>query len=118
MINNSYNRIDCDSDVEWKFARSKLMLSYFGPGSGKSNYSTSRQKFIPVNPPPFNLLPSPYFVRSVIDYAMETIKTCLKGNPDSSGVVTKTGRQRGGARYRTISFVFVHSFYILPNLFI
>ncbi|CBY32382.1 unnamed protein product [Oikopleura dioica] len=63
MINNSYNRIDCDSDVEWKFARSKLMLSYFGPGS--------------VNPPPFNLLPSPYFVRSVIDYAMETIKTCL-----------------------------------------
>ncbi|CBY41985.1 unnamed protein product [Oikopleura dioica] len=84
MINNSYNRIDCDSDVEWKFARSKLMLSYFGPGS--------------VNPPPFNLLPSPYFVRSVIDYAMETIKTCLKGNPDSNGVVTKTGRQRGGAR--------------------
>ncbi|CBY12096.1 unnamed protein product [Oikopleura dioica] len=84
MINNSYNRIDCDSDVEWKFARSKLMLSYFGPGS--------------VNPPPFNLLPSPYFVRSVIDYAMETIKTCLKGNPDSTGVVTKTGRQRGGTR--------------------
>ena len=36
MINNSYNRIENDSDVEWKFARSKLMLSYFGPGSGIS----------------------------------------------------------------------------------
>ena len=36
MINNSYNRIENDSDVEWKFARSKLMLSYFGPGSGKN----------------------------------------------------------------------------------
>ena len=30
MINNSYNRIEDAADVEWKFARSKLMLSYFG----------------------------------------------------------------------------------------
>lgn len=37
MINNSYNRIENDSDVEWKFARSKLMLSYFGTGSGTEN---------------------------------------------------------------------------------
>ena len=35
MINNSYNRIEDAADVEWKFARSKLMLSYFGDGSGK-----------------------------------------------------------------------------------
>ena len=34
MINNSYNRIEDAADVEWKFARSKLMLSYFGDGSG------------------------------------------------------------------------------------
>ena len=36
MINNSYNRIEDAADVEWKFARSKLMLSYFGDGSGKN----------------------------------------------------------------------------------
>ena len=36
MINNSYNRIEDAADVEWKFARSKLMLSYFGDGSGKT----------------------------------------------------------------------------------
>ena len=36
MINNSYNRIEDAADVEWKFARSKLMLSYFGDGSGNS----------------------------------------------------------------------------------
>ena len=40
MINNSYNRIEDAADVEWKFARSKLMLSYFGDGSG----NLSRQR--------------------------------------------------------------------------
>ena len=35
MINNSYNRIEEAADVEWKYARSKLMLSYFGTGSGE-----------------------------------------------------------------------------------
>ena len=38
MINNSYNRIEDAADVEWKFARSKLMLSYFGDGSGKHEH--------------------------------------------------------------------------------
>ena len=36
MINNSYNRIEEAADVEWKYARSKLMLSYFGTGSGET----------------------------------------------------------------------------------
>lgn len=52
MINNSYNRIEDAADVEWKFARSKLMLSYFGDGS--------------VNPPPFNIIPSPNTMLKVL----------------------------------------------------
>ncbi|XP_014070703.2 short transient receptor potential channel 2 [Salmo salar] len=45
MITNSFQKIEDDADVEWKFARSKLYLSYFREGST-----------IPV---PFNLVPSP-----------------------------------------------------------
>ncbi|KAG8511224.1 Short transient receptor potential channel 3 [Galemys pyrenaicus] len=45
MINSSYQEIEDDSDVEWKFARSKLWLSYFDDGK--------------TLPPPFSLVPSP-----------------------------------------------------------
>lgn len=45
MMSNSYQIIFERSDIEWKFSRSKLWISYFNPGS--------------TVPPPFNLLPSP-----------------------------------------------------------
>ncbi|XP_058271172.1 transient receptor potential cation channel subfamily C member 2b [Hemibagrus wyckioides] len=56
MITNSYQKIEDDADVEWKFARSKLYLSYFREGL--------------TMPVPFNIIPSPkaafYFIRSLI----------------------------------------------------
>uniref|UniRef100_A0A8C5FEF4 Transient receptor potential cation channel subfamily C member 6 n=1 Tax=Gadus morhua TaxID=8049 RepID=A0A8C5FEF4_GADMO len=45
MINSSFQEIENDADVEWKFARAKLWFSYFEEG-----------RTIPV---PFNLVPSP-----------------------------------------------------------
>ncbi|KAJ3588670.1 hypothetical protein NHX12_009524 [Muraenolepis orangiensis] len=45
MINSSFQEIEDDADVEWKFARAKLWFSYFEEG-----------RTIPV---PFNLVPSP-----------------------------------------------------------
>ncbi|KAM8976276.1 short transient receptor potential channel 6 [Pelodytes ibericus] len=45
MINSSFQEIEDDSDVEWKFARAKLWFSYFEEG-----------RTLPV---PFNLVPSP-----------------------------------------------------------
>uniref|UniRef100_A0A8C1J409 Transient receptor potential cation channel, subfamily C, member 3 n=1 Tax=Cyprinus carpio TaxID=7962 RepID=A0A8C1J409_CYPCA len=45
MINSSYQEIEDDADVEWKFARSKLWLSYFDNGK--------------TLPPPFSIIPSP-----------------------------------------------------------
>ncbi|XP_019739991.1 short transient receptor potential channel 7b [Hippocampus comes] len=45
MINSSYQEIEEDADVEWKFARAKLWLSYFDEGR--------------TLPAPFNLVPSP-----------------------------------------------------------
>ncbi|XP_048703410.1 short transient receptor potential channel 3 isoform X2 [Caretta caretta] len=59
MINSSYQEIEDDSDVEWKFARSKLWLSYFDDGK--------------TLPPPFSLVPSPksffYFIMRMISFA-------------------------------------------------
>ncbi|XP_075472117.1 short transient receptor potential channel 3 isoform X2 [Ascaphus truei] len=57
MINSSYQEIEDDSDVEWKFARSKLWLSYFDDGK--------------TLPPPFSVVPSPksfvYFIMRIIN---------------------------------------------------
>ncbi|XP_056103852.1 short transient receptor potential channel 7a isoform X2 [Rhinichthys klamathensis goyatoka] len=59
MINHSYQEIEEDSDVEWKFARAKLWLSYFDEGS--------------TLPPPFNLMPSP----KSFYYMAQRTKACL-----------------------------------------
>uniref|UniRef100_A0A7N6FCR9 Transient receptor ion channel domain-containing protein n=1 Tax=Anabas testudineus TaxID=64144 RepID=A0A7N6FCR9_ANATE len=45
MITNSFQKIEDDADVEWKFARSKLYLTYFREGL--------------TMPVPFNIIPSP-----------------------------------------------------------
>ncbi|XP_062846906.1 short transient receptor potential channel 7b [Trichomycterus rosablanca] len=72
MINNSYQEIEEDADVEWKFARAKLWLSYFDEGR--------------TLPAPFNLVPSP---KSFYYLVLHT-KNCLiqlckaKGHPHDS----------------------------------
>lgn len=45
MMSNSYTNISERSDTEWKFARSRLWISYFEEGS--------------TVPPPFNMVPTP-----------------------------------------------------------
>lgn len=59
MINSSFQEIEDDADVEWKFARAKLWFSYFEEG-----------RTLPV---PFNLVPSP---KSLI-YLSLRIKTWI-----------------------------------------
>ncbi|XP_070521171.1 transient receptor potential-gamma protein isoform X6 [Cardiocondyla obscurior] len=45
MMNHSYQLISERADIEWKFARSKLWISYFEEGG--------------TAPPPFNIIPTP-----------------------------------------------------------
>ncbi|KPM02148.1 transient receptor potential-gamma protein-like protein [Sarcoptes scabiei] len=45
MMNHSYQLISEQADTEWKFARSKLWISYFSDGA--------------TVPPPFNIIPTP-----------------------------------------------------------
>ncbi|XP_055015296.1 short transient receptor potential channel 7 isoform X1 [Boleophthalmus pectinirostris] len=59
MINSSYQEIEEDADVEWKFARAKLWLSYFDEGR--------------TLPAPFNLVPSP----KSFYYMALRIRSCL-----------------------------------------
>nr|XP_006003125.1 PREDICTED: short transient receptor potential channel 2-like [Latimeria chalumnae] len=55
MITNSFQKIEDDADVEWKFARSKLYLGYFREGL--------------TLPVPFNIIPTPkavfYMIRKI-----------------------------------------------------
>uniref|UniRef100_A0A8C1GGL2 Transient receptor potential cation channel, subfamily C, member 7b n=1 Tax=Cyprinus carpio TaxID=7962 RepID=A0A8C1GGL2_CYPCA len=59
MINSSYQEIEEDADVEWKFARAKLWLSYFDEGR--------------TLPAPFNLVPTP----KSFYYLIIRVKSCL-----------------------------------------
>ncbi|XP_034024299.1 short transient receptor potential channel 4b isoform X2 [Thalassophryne amazonica] len=63
MMNNSYQHIADHADIEWKFARTKLWMSYFEEGG--------------TLPSPFNIIPSP---KSVY-YLTEWIKKHLLKNP-------------------------------------
>ncbi|XP_051956110.1 short transient receptor potential channel 6-like [Xyrauchen texanus] len=63
MINNSFQEIEDDADVEWKFARAKLWFTYFEEG-----------RTLPV---PFNLVPSPKFVLSLVMGAKGLLRELL-----------------------------------------
>uniref|UniRef100_A0A4W6E0Y8 Transient receptor potential cation channel subfamily C member 4 n=1 Tax=Lates calcarifer TaxID=8187 RepID=A0A4W6E0Y8_LATCA len=63
MMNNSYQHIADHADIEWKFARTKLWMSYFEEGG--------------TLPSPFNIIPSPKSVYYLIGW----IKTYLFRRP-------------------------------------
>ncbi|XP_049432239.1 short transient receptor potential channel 6 [Epinephelus fuscoguttatus] len=65
MFNSSFQEIEDDADVEWKFARAKLWFSYFEQGG--------------TLPVPFNLLPSPKSVISLLLGIREFLWDVLKG---------------------------------------
>ncbi|XP_037048005.1 transient receptor potential-gamma protein isoform X3 [Bradysia coprophila] len=54
MMNHSYQLISERADVEWKFARSRLWISYFEEGG--------------TCPPPFNIIPAPKSIWYIIQW--------------------------------------------------
>ncbi|CAG7729286.1 unnamed protein product [Allacma fusca] len=82
MMNHSYQLIFEKADVEWKFARSKLWISYFEEGA--------------TVPPPFNIIPTPktfyymlqWFFRKFCRYSVaakrEHIKTVRRKHQQQS----------------------------------
>ncbi|XP_061144868.1 short transient receptor potential channel 5a isoform X2 [Syngnathus typhle] len=65
MMNNSYQLIADHADIEWKFARTKLWMSYFDEGG--------------TLPPPFNIVPSPKSVWYLLMWLHN--KLCGRGRP-------------------------------------
>ncbi|XP_075122011.1 short transient receptor potential channel 4 isoform X2 [Leptodactylus fuscus] len=74
MMNNSYQLIADHADIEWKFARTKLWMSYFEEGG--------------TLPTPFNIVPSPkslwYFCKWV---QKQVCKKYMKKKPESFGTL-------------------------------
>ncbi|KAG5284803.1 hypothetical protein AALO_G00030660 [Alosa alosa] len=66
MMNNSYQLIADHADIEWKFARTKLWMSYFDEGA--------------TLPPPFNIVPSPKSVWYLCVWVHSRL--CAKGQPN------------------------------------
>lgn len=54
MMNHSYQLISERADVEWKFARSRLWISYFEEGG--------------TCPPPFNIIPAPKSIWYIVQW--------------------------------------------------
>ncbi|XP_045492215.1 transient receptor potential-gamma protein-like [Colias croceus] len=76
MMNHSYQLISERADVEWKFARSKLWISYFEEGG--------------TAPPPFNVVPSP---KSAI-YAWRWLQRRLCGHTRAKREHMRTIRRK------------------------
>lgn len=76
MMSRSFQDIEDHADREWKFARSKLWISYFDEGS--------------TLPPPFNLIVSPkaiyYFIRNLSSFLSYF---CARQRPSSFQVTTQ-----------------------------
>ncbi|GIY91537.1 transient-receptor-potential-like protein [Caerostris extrusa] len=81
MMSRSFQDIEDHADREWKFARSKLWMSYFDEGS--------------TLPPPFNLIISPksiyYFCRGIKNLCVKLVRqsTRLCGIKSFDGAVIK-----------------------------
>uniref|UniRef100_A0A671WTS4 Transient receptor potential cation channel, subfamily C, member 6a n=1 Tax=Sparus aurata TaxID=8175 RepID=A0A671WTS4_SPAAU len=79
MINSSFQEIEDDADVEWKFARAKLWFSYFEEG-----------RTLPV---PFNLVPSPKTMLGLAT-AIKSLLLQHSKNSRSFGASTSPTRYR------------------------
>ncbi|KAM5179521.1 short transient receptor potential channel 6 [Mantella aurantiaca] len=83
MINSSFQEIEDDSDVEWKFARAKLWFSYFEEG-----------RTLPV---PFNLVPSPksfLYIVLKIKSVLYNIFSCQSKSLQEDSEMNKLGQSK------------------------
>ncbi|XP_044275264.1 short transient receptor potential channel 4 [Varanus komodoensis] len=74
MMNNSYQLIADHADIEWKFARTKLWMSYFEEGG--------------TLPTPFNVIPSPKSLWYLIRWLWRQLcKRKIRKKPESFGTI-------------------------------
>lgn len=67
MLTTSYEAIQEDADVEWKFARTRLYMEFIKDGS--------------TLPIPFNIIPTPHFIYDAIKLLINFIR---RGNSNNN----------------------------------
>ncbi|KAM4863582.1 short transient receptor potential channel 4 isoform X2 [Urocitellus parryii] len=84
MMNNSYQLIADHADIEWKFARTKLWMSYFEEGG--------------TLPTPFNVIPSPKSLWYLIKWIWTHLcKKKMRRKPESFGTIGVRTQNRRAA---------------------
>ncbi|XP_008071318.1 short transient receptor potential channel 4 isoform X3 [Carlito syrichta] len=84
MMNNSYQLIADHADIEWKFARTKLWMSYFEEGG--------------TLPTPFNVIPSPKSLWYLIKWIWTHLcKKKMRRKPESFGTIGVRTKHRRAA---------------------
>ncbi|KAM4702077.1 short transient receptor potential channel 4 [Discoglossus pictus] len=74
MMNNSYQLIADHADIEWKFARTKLWMSYFEEGG--------------TLPTPFNIIPSPKTLWYLFKWIRKQVcKKNIRRKPETFGAI-------------------------------
>uniref|UniRef100_I3JDR2 Transient receptor potential cation channel, subfamily C, member 4a n=1 Tax=Oreochromis niloticus TaxID=8128 RepID=I3JDR2_ORENI len=73
MMNNSYQHIADHADIEWKFARTKLWMSYFEEGG--------------TLPAPFNIIPSPKSFWYLMCWIKKQVWRTSSKRPDTIGTL-------------------------------
>ncbi|XP_037656407.1 short transient receptor potential channel 4 isoform X2 [Choloepus didactylus] len=73
MMNNSYQLIADHADIEWKFARTKLWMSYFEEGG--------------TLPTPFNVIPSPKSLWYLVKWMWTHLCKKKMRKPESFGTI-------------------------------
>ncbi|XP_070700227.1 short transient receptor potential channel 2-like [Pempheris klunzingeri] len=86
MITNSFQKIEDDADVEWKFARSKLYLSYFREGL--------------TMPVPFNIIPSPKAAFYILRGIFRRICCCCTCNSEKYPPIASMDNDKRGGQSR------------------
>ncbi|XP_060744298.1 short transient receptor potential channel 4b [Tachysurus vachellii] len=80
MMNNSYQHIADHADIEWKFARTKLWMSYFEEGG--------------TLPPPFNIIPSPKSMWYLINWIKIHIFRRRSRNTETFGMLGRRAAEK------------------------
>ncbi|XP_012886917.1 PREDICTED: short transient receptor potential channel 4 isoform X3 [Dipodomys ordii] len=84
MMNNSYQLIADHADIEWKFARTKLWMSYFEEGG--------------TLPTPFNVIPSPKSLWYLVKWIWTHLcKKKMRRKPESFGTIGVRTQHRRAA---------------------
>ncbi|XP_050543532.1 transient-receptor-potential-like protein isoform X2 [Daktulosphaira vitifoliae] len=87
MMSNSYSIIECQSDVEWKFSRTKLWLSCF--------------EEIPTLPSPYNIYPSLKFIKDILS-VFTNFSSKPKKWPQNKNCEKNNKKQRDYGEFSTV----------------